>query len=283
MRLALIMTLVLAGPLPAAAQDGPALYAARCTSCHDSGSPRVPSRTTIAQLTPERVVAALESGTMQAQGASLTAEDRRALAVFITGRPMGSLAPVSTPRCPDVGSPLTPRPADPAWNGWGAGPANNRFQSAPAAKLATADVRSLQVKWAFGFAGDLMAAAQPVVIGGRIFVGSSSGRVFALNLRTGCAYWTFDADTTAGKSVCRAGCDTKWPALTVTGTPSYGDKLSASMFSTFKRDDGSTQLAVNGHPLYHFANDGKAGDTKGNGIGNVWYVVGADGKKIDNS
>src|SRR5436190_14156458 len=201
MRLALITTLVLAGPLPAAAQDGPALYASRCTSCHDSGSPRVPSRTTIAQLTPERVVAALESGTMQAQGASLTAEDRRALAVFITGRPIESLAPVSTPRCPDVGSPLTPRPADPAWNGWGAGPANNRFQSAPAAKLATADVRSLQVKWAFGFAGDLMAAAQPVVIGGRIFVGSSSGRVFALNLRTGCAYWTFDADTTVRSAI----------------------------------------------------------------------------------
>ena len=95
----------------------------------------------------------------------------------------------------------------------------------------------------------------------------------------GMTLYTFDADTTAGKSVCNAGCDTKWPALTVTGTPSYGDKLAASMFSTFKRDDGSTQLAVNGHPLYHFANDGKAGDTKGNGIGNVWYVVGADGKK----
>lgn len=99
----------------------------------------------------------------------------------------------------------------------------------------------------------------------------------------GMTLYTFDADTTPGKSVCNAGCDTKWPALTVTGTPSYGDKLDASMFSTFKRDDGSTQLAVNGHPLYHFANDAKAGDTKGNGIGNVWYVVGADGKKIDNS
>jgi predicted lipoprotein with Yx(FWY)xxD motif len=99
----------------------------------------------------------------------------------------------------------------------------------------------------------------------------------------GLTLYTFDADTTAGKSVCNAGCDTKWPPLTVTGTPSYGDKLAASMFSTFTRDDGSTQLSVNGHPLYHFANDGKAGDTKGNGIGNVWYVVGADGKKIDNS
>jgi len=99
----------------------------------------------------------------------------------------------------------------------------------------------------------------------------------------GMTLYTFDADTTADKSVCNAGCDTMWPALTVTSTPSYGDKLDASMFSTFTRDDGSRQLAVNGHPLYHFAKDAKAGDTNGNGIGNVWYVVGADGKKIDNS
>src|SRR5437773_2562809 len=40
-----------------------------------------------------------------------------------------------------------------------------------------------------------MAAAQPAVVGGRVFIGSASGRVFSLGLRTGCAYWTFDADT----------------------------------------------------------------------------------------
>jgi len=97
----------------------------------------------------------------------------------------------------------------------------------------------------------------------------------------GRTLYVFDADKTAGKSVCNAGCDTLWPALKVTGTPSYGSTLDASLFSTFTRDDGSTQLAVDGHPLYHYAQDAKAGDAKGNGFGGVWYVVGADGKKID--
>jgi predicted lipoprotein with Yx(FWY)xxD motif len=97
----------------------------------------------------------------------------------------------------------------------------------------------------------------------------------------GMTLYTFDADTTAGKSVCNAGCDSTWPALKVTGTPTYGDKVDASLFSTFTRDDGSTQLAVDGHPLYHYAQDTKAGDANGNGFGGVWYVVGADGKKID--
>ncbi len=97
----------------------------------------------------------------------------------------------------------------------------------------------------------------------------------------GMTLYVFDADKAAGKSVCNAGCDTTWPAVTVTGTPSYGRTVDASLFSTFTRDDGSTQLAVDGHPLYHYAKDAKAGDAKGNGIGGVWYVVGADGKKID--
>jgi predicted lipoprotein with Yx(FWY)xxD motif len=99
----------------------------------------------------------------------------------------------------------------------------------------------------------------------------------------GATLYTFDADKTANKSVCNAGCDNTWPALKITGTPTYGGKVDASLFSTFTRDDGSMQLAVDGHPLYHYAHDAKTGDAKGNGIGGVWYVVGADGKKIDNS
>jgi predicted lipoprotein with Yx(FWY)xxD motif len=97
----------------------------------------------------------------------------------------------------------------------------------------------------------------------------------------GMTLYTFDADKTANKSVCNAGCDTTWPALKVTGTPTYAATLVASMFSTFTRDDGSMQLAVNGHPLYHYAHDAKSGDANGEGVGGVWYVVGTDGKKID--
>ena len=99
----------------------------------------------------------------------------------------------------------------------------------------------------------------------------------------GMTLYTFDADTTPGKSVCNAGCDGTWPALKVVGAPTYGYSVDAALFSTLTRSDGSMQLAVKGHPLYHYAQDIKAGDTKGNGLGGVWYVVGADGKKIDAS
>ena len=44
--------------------------------------------------------------------------------------------------------------------------------------------------------------------------------------------------------------------------------------------DGSKQLAVKGLPLYLFASDSAAGEAKGQAVGGVWWVVGADGQKI---
>ncbi len=48
---------------PAYAQEGAALYAQRCASCHEGGQvARAPARDVIAALTPERIVGALEIG-----------------------------------------------------------------------------------------------------------------------------------------------------------------------------------------------------------------------------
>ena len=50
--------------------------------------------------------------------------------------------------------------------------------------------------------------------------------------------------------------------------------------STIKRDDGTLQLAINGMPLYYFANDTAKGQLNGQGVGGVWYVAGVDGKPV---
>jgi len=60
--------------------------------------------------------------------------------------------------------------------------------------MTAADVPKLHLKWAFGFPNADSAAAQPSIVGRRVFVGSSSGRVYSLDLNTGCTYWTFDAE-----------------------------------------------------------------------------------------
>ena len=172
------------------AQDGAGLYAQHCSQCHDGGLPRVPGRRVLSGLEPERILAALETGTMRTQGAQRTAAEKRALAAFLTGKAVGdSPAPPAPKMCS-----TSPPAADASWNGWGVSVTNARFQSDTVARLAAADVGRLKVKWAFGFAGDASAAVQPSIVGRRVFVANGSGQVLALDLQEGCVYWTYDAD-----------------------------------------------------------------------------------------
>jgi predicted lipoprotein with Yx(FWY)xxD motif len=95
----------------------------------------------------------------------------------------------------------------------------------------------------------------------------------------GRTVYRFDNDTTPGKSTCAPGvCANTWPAVIVTGTPAAGPGIDGKL-STFTRADGKTQLQIDGHPLYTFAGDAKAGDTNGQGILEKWYAVTADGGK----
>ena len=55
----------------------------------------------------------------------------------------------------------------------------------------------------------------------------------------------------------------------------------ADCSGTTERDDGSTQVTYNGWPLYYFANDAAAGDTNGQAVNDVWYVVDAAGDAVD--
>jgi predicted lipoprotein with Yx(FWY)xxD motif len=61
--------------------------------------------------------------------------------------------------------------------------------------------------------------------------------------------------------------------------------VKSSLLGTTKRSDGTTQVTYNKHPLYRFKGDAnKVGATKGEGLdafGAEWYVVGTNGKKIE--
>ena len=178
---------------PAFAQDGAALYTQRCASCHEGGQvARAPARDVIAALTPERIVGALETGTMRVQGETLTPELRRAIAVYLStsrSAPAAADAPVTGPRC-EGAAPMRTSAAD--WRAWGVTTANDRFQAQPG--FAAGQAANLKLKWAFGFDGENAAAANPTIAGDRVFVGSGSGRVYALGLKDGCVHWTFKAD-----------------------------------------------------------------------------------------
>ncbi|MBW3664099.1 MAG: hypothetical protein KY469_13450 [Actinobacteria bacterium] len=93
----------------------------------------------------------------------------------------------------------------------------------------------------------------------------------------GRTLYVFDNDTD-GTSTCYDQCAENWPAFT--GTAEAGGDVDASLIGTTTRDDGTTQVTYNGQPLYYFAADQAPGDTNGQGVGDVWWVVGPDGAKI---
>jgi predicted lipoprotein with Yx(FWY)xxD motif len=88
-----------------------------------------------------------------------------------------------------------------------------------------------------------------------------------------------------GKSSCSGACATNWPPLLTKGKPKARGSVKASKLGTTKRSDGTTQVTYGGHPLYTFVADkNKPGSTKGEGLdafGAEWYVVGTNGKKIE--
>jgi predicted lipoprotein with Yx(FWY)xxD motif len=82
------------------------------------------------------------------------------------------------------------------------------------------------------------------------------------------------------QSVCSGKCAAAWPALTVTGAATPGTGVQASLLSTSKQANGSTQVTYGGKPLYYFAGDKAPGDTKGQGLNGVWFVVRGDGTLV---
>jgi polyvinyl alcohol dehydrogenase (cytochrome) len=175
---------------PIFAQDGATLYKSTCATCHDSGAERIPSRETLNAMTPERVLAAMESGPMIAMASRLSTAERHAVAEFVTGKPLGhaSTSPLPQAMCSEVpGAPNAREGVQ--WNTWGANLANTRAQDGRAAGFTAAEVARLRLKWAFGFLGDVSSIAQPTIAGGRVYVGSQGGKVDRQNtlLQSGVA------------------------------------------------------------------------------------------------
>ena len=196
-RLGFILVAAALCAVPAQAQDGGALFNTYCAICHEAraNSP-APDRTALGRMTPDRILQAMETGTMKAQAAERSRAQRRALAEYLSGKPLPPASPVIPAAASCAGSAAAPSasPAGAGWNGWGAGLANMRFQAADAAGLTARDVPNLKLKWAFGLPGATSGGTQPVVAGGRIYVGDAEGDLFALDAKTGCVVWHFEAE-----------------------------------------------------------------------------------------
>jgi polyvinyl alcohol dehydrogenase (cytochrome) len=206
-----------AAPQPGQTGLGEATFQRICAACHTTlvsrASPtndhapdpmiaRALPRELLRQLGPETVLAALTSGKMKAQGSTLTDAERRAVSEYATGVRFGAAAYGSArtekPNLCKAPTSVAQFATTSAWNGWGNGPANPRFQASAAGGLTAADLPKLKLKWAFGYTNTATLRAQPAVFGHRVFAATDSGEIYALDAKTGCTYWTHMAAASVG-------------------------------------------------------------------------------------
>ncbi len=181
-------------PLPAQVRElGTAAYQANCAMCHENAGSHAPSAAGLGTLSPDIVLRALTTGRMQQQAASLSDEQRAAVAQVLTNRPLGS-APAEVPlaRCTGTAAEFDlTRPS--SFAGWGLDANNSHAIPSNVAGIGPDDLPRLTLRWAFAVPNAIEMRSQPTVAGGALFVGGTNGTLYALDLATGCARWTYQA------------------------------------------------------------------------------------------
>lgn len=101
---------------------------------------------------------------------------------------------------------------------------------------------------------------------------SHTGAGDALAGADGMTLYVF-ANDTDGTSTCTGDCAATWPPLLGDGSDVIAGSGVSGTFGTTTRDDGSSQVTHNGHPLYYYSDDEAAGDAEGDGFGGVWSIA----------
>ena len=171
--------------------SGAQVYAKYCAACHDQTSARIPTRDALSKMSPARILRTLDFGLMMSIAYPIRRDERQAVAEFL-GKGADEAAPPPSAFC-KADRPMLSGSARGDWSSWGPAASNTRFQTAEGAGLTAAEVGRLELKWAFGFPGDVTAFAAPTILQGTIFVGSAGGMIQALDAKTGCLYWTYQA------------------------------------------------------------------------------------------
>ncbi len=108
--------------------------------------------------------------------------------------------------------------------------------------------------------GDVLVDDSNVVIVAAGFLADSDGNTLYVS-----------DDDEPGVSNCVDGCAFNWPPFSLDGDPVSGEGVGT--LDTIKRDDGITQVTVDGRPLYYYAGETGVGDQAGDGIGGVWHMI----------
>lgn len=171
---------------------GAIVYANVCAACHDRGVGHAPPGFMLRIMTPETIYRVLTAGPMRVQAQDVPDSDKKAVAEYLAGTKLGENVKRTPPKCAGEAA-VFQFGEPPAFPTWGISYSNTRYIPKVVSGITSENVSQLKLKWAFGVPGVTRMRSLPGFAGGAIYVGTDDGTVYALDARSGCERWEFQA------------------------------------------------------------------------------------------
>jgi len=113
----------------------------------------------------------------------------------------------------------------------------------------------------------LAQPAEPLV---KVATDPQLGKILTDN--KGMVLYLYSRDT-LGVSNCYNQCETNWPILRPESGAPTGSADIGGTLGVIDRTDGTKQVTYNNIPLYYFARDAAPGETKGQAVGGIWWIL----------
>lgn len=169
------------------------LYEQYCNNCHNGQVAEAPLLASLQILSKEALVTTLTTGVMKLQAASLSPEQINDVAEYLSQVKPGSSSTATQGQCADSEENIAVVDPHPVTN-WGFNLQNHRYISPQQTSINAQNVQQLKLSWVFAFPNATRARAQVTVYGQTLYTSSPTGLIHALDRKTGCIRWTYQAE-----------------------------------------------------------------------------------------
>jgi polyvinyl alcohol dehydrogenase (cytochrome) len=172
---------------------GRKVFYSTCYSCHkDTAGYLAPGHSVLSTMTARAVLAALDNGKMRQQAVSLSENERKAVAEWLTNSKLKSTvipdnAYISFSLPHHISSIFD-------YSGWGGNISGTGYRSSQQAGINVSNISSLKLKWVFAFPDATIVRSKPAVVGDWLLAGSQFGDLYAINRKSGKPGWHFAAN-----------------------------------------------------------------------------------------
>lgn len=169
------------------------LYKQYCNNCHNGQVAEAPLLASLQILSKEALVNTLTTGVMKNQAALLSPEQINDMADYLSTVKPSSVTAVTQGQCANSDeneSAVDPHPI----TNWGFNLQNHRYISPQQTSINAENVQQLKLSWVFAFPNATRARSQVTVYDQTLYTSSPTGLIHALDRKTGCVRWTYQAE-----------------------------------------------------------------------------------------